>query len=537
MLCRITGVGFGIPLLIHVKRNPLLLLLGLSAAGLATGYVAKRLAGPAATVLAASDASSPDGASDKRGTAASASPATAAVLKSVRQSTIRSTDTLETAKTLEGPDAYHRLALWMVDATEPEIAAYWQHYRQQKNRSNDVTDLIFINWTRIDPRAATTAAKGTGDEHYAWWAWACHDPKTALETAIAENPDRVNNVTWGIGEFHKDWLREHFDELPEGARNNALQGMAKWDDGEDPAATLDFLKEKGYGFHPGIFNVLIRKDPWAAYDWIEENGSKVRSQYGGSFDAMATFVETVGEQYPDVLKRIADQAPSGEMKRKLEAVLFANLLKTDPEAAIAQAEETKAPVIAAQRLAVAGLSLVQKEPERAFELAQKIFEVNPDAMRGMTMIEYAGGSSGWGVGDQQVNELLDALLVRNPARLMELKFAEEKGHMLHSPLAQLAGKWAEQDINAMSEWVKRQEDPKVREPATSVIVLKLSNERQYEDAAGWALSLGESKIAQVEGVLARWKQSNPDDALQWLENSQLPEADLNQIKTSLGLQP
>jgi hypothetical protein len=532
-----TGVGFGIPQLIHVKRNPLLLLLGLSAAGLASGYVAKRVAGPASPAVVASDGASPAGTPDKRGTTATASPATAAVLKSISQSTIRSTDTLEIAKTLEGPDAYHRLALWMVDASEPEIAAYWQHYRQQKSRSNEITDLIFINWTRIDPRAATTAAKGTGDEHYAWWAWACHDPKTALETAIAENPDRVNNVTWGIGEFHKDWLREHFDELPEGARNNALQGMAKWDDGENPLDTLNFLKEKGYGFHPGIFNVLIRKDPWAAYDWIEENGSSARSQYGGSFDAMSTFVETVGEQYPDVLKRIADQAPSGEMKRKLEAVLFANLLKTDPEAAIVQAEETKAPVIAAQRMAAAALSLVRKEPERAFELAGKIFAANPDALSGMTMVEYAGGSSGWGSGDQQVSELMDALLIQDPARVMELKFAEDQGHRHNSPFAQLASKWAEQDINGLSEWVNRQDDPKVREPAAAVIVNKLSNEQQYEDAAGWAMSLGDSKIAHVQNVLATWRQSNPDEALQWLDNSQLPEADRNQIKTSLGLQP
>lgn len=523
--------------LIHVNRNPLLLLVGLSAAGLASGYAAKRLAGPSSSVVVASDGASLAGTPAKGGSAASASPATAAVLKSISQSKIRSTDTLDTAKTLTGPDAYHRLALWMVDATEPEIAAYWQHYRQQKGRSNEITDLIFINWTRIDPHAATSAAKGTGDEHYAWWAWACHDPKTALETAIAANPDRVENVTSGIADFHKEWLREHFDELPESARNKALEGMANWDNVENPGKMLEFLKEKGLGFQPGIFKVLVRKDPWAAYDWVKENGSTVRSPSGGSFDAMASFVEVVGEQYPEVLKRIADQAPSGEMKRKLEKVLFDNLLNADPEAAIAQAEETKAPLIATQRLAAAGLSLVQKEPERAFELAQRIFDANPDAMRGTTTIEYAGSSSAWGMGVPEVNELLDALLNRDPARLMELRFAEEKGHMLHSPLAQLAGKWAEQDIDGLSEWVKRQADPKVREPTTAVIVHKLSNERQYEDAAGWALSLGDSKIAHVEDVLAKWKQSNPGEALKWLEDSQLPEADLNKIKNSLGFQP
>jgi hypothetical protein len=486
------------------------------------------------------------GPRSRGGAAAEISPATSAVLKSIGQSTIRSSDTLESVKALEGKDLYARLALWMVDASEPEIAAYWHHYRQQEKRQNEITDLIFINWTRIDPRAATTAAKGTSDEHYAWWAWACHDPKTALETAIAENPDRVNNVTWGIGEFHKDWLREHFDELPENARNNALQGMAKWDDGEDPMATLEFLKEKGYGFHAGIFKVLIRKDPWAAYDWIQANGSSAQSQYGGSFDAMGAFVVTVGEQYPEVLKRIADQAPSGEMKRKLEAVLFANLLKTDPEAAIEQAKTTEAPMIAAQRLAAASMSLIGTDPERAFELAGDLFACDSAALGGFMNVETPGGGSGWGSGNPAVEQLMDALISKDPARAMamNLSWVEEtlagpKAHELPPTreFSQLAMKWAEKDIGAYSDWVKGQQDPKVREPAAAALINQLQQGQQYEDAAAWAMSLEQSRFHQVQNVVMNWRENSPDDAVQWLESSELPAAEIQQIKTSLGIQP
>jgi hypothetical protein len=516
-----------------VNRNPLLLLVGLSAAGLASGYVAKRLAGPGAPAAVANDASLPAGKSDPRG---AASPATAAVLKSIGQSAIRSTDTLETAKTLEGPDAYRRLALWMVDASEPEIAAYWQHCRQQQGRSNEITDLIFINWTRLDPRAATAAAKGTGDEHYAWWAWACHDPKTALETAIAENPDRVNNVTWGIGEFHKDWLREHFDELPEGARNNALQGMAKWDDGENPLETLNFLREKGHGFHEGIFKVLVRKDPWAAYDWIEENGSNLRGQYGMPFDAMGSFVEIAGEQYPDVLKRLADQAPSGELKRKLEKVMFENLLKTDPEAAIEQAKQTKAPAVAKERLAAAGLALVGKEPERGFELAESLFAAHPGALSGMTRIEYSGGSSGWGGGSEEVNQLMDALMIRDPARVMKMASSDPGGGS-GSPLNQLATKWAEQDIAGYSEWAKRQDDPQVREQAAGVMVNKLQEEQQFEDAAAWAMSLEQSRSNYLANIGYQWNRTDPEGFAAWLENAELTDSEFEIMQSTIRLNP
>jgi hypothetical protein len=155
----------------------------------------------------------------------------------------------------------------------------------------------------------------------------------------------------------------------------------------------------------------------------------------------------------------------------------------------------------------------------------------------MTRVDHPGGSSGWGSGNPQVVELMDALLLQDPVRVMEMKFPEEGGSIHNSTFAQIAGKWAEQDLDGLSEWVNQQQDPKLREPAAAVIVSKLSREQQFEDAAGWAMSLGESKIAHVRTVLANWRESNPDEALQWLESSQLPDGEVTYIKNSLGFQP
>lgn len=446
-------------------------------------------------------------------------------------STLRSTDTLETLAALDDKSLYARLALWMVDASEQDIAAYWQSYRQKKDRDNDINDLIFINWTRLNPAGAIAAAAGTKDEHYAWWAWSCHDPKAALTAAIAKNPDRVNNVTWGIGEFHPEWLREHFDEIPESGRDNAFEGLAKWDDHSDPLEILKFLKEKGLGGNDGLFKTLARRDPWAAYDWIQENGTRQLGIYGGSLDLLGDFIETVGESDPEVLQRIAEQTPAGEMKRKFEAAFFASLVKSDPEEAMKQAFETKAPVIATERIATVGLSLVSTDPDKAFELAKTMFEKNPDALNLMTTIRYENGSSRSGSNNETSSRFMTSLLAEDPERVMTMVLPAKAENIGQSAFKQLAGTWAAQDVEGYAHWVNGQTDPAVREPAARMLIFQLQNEENYSEAAEWTMSLQQpSRDSQLDYIVGQWSRNSPEEARLWLESADLPE----DLKQKLG---
>lgn len=435
-------------------------------------------------------------------------------------SSLKSTDTLETLVALDDKSLYARLALWMVDASEQDIAAYWQSYRQKTNRDNDINDLIFINWTRLNPAGAIAAATGTKDEHYAWWAWSCHDPKAALTAAIAQNPDRINNVTWGIGEFHPEWLREHYDEIPESGRDNAFEGLAKWDDHSDPLEILRFLKGKGRGVSEGLFQTLAKRDPWAAYDWIQENRTRLSDPFRNSSDLLEGFIKTVGESNPEVLQRIAEQTPAGEMKRKFEAAVFDSLVKSDPEEAMKQALETKAPLIAAERLAKVGMGLVSTDPDKAFELAGRLLESSPYALESRNKVETPGCMSYYGVSDQDPGkQFITALLEKDPDQVMDLCLAGARA----SALTDIGNMWAQQDVKGFAEWVDRQSDPKTRESAAGTLVNQLQNQHQYAEAIEWAMLTGNQRYDRIQNLLRFWNQEDPEQVGQWFETSDLPE--------------
>ncbi|MES2923634.1 MAG: hypothetical protein V4819_18910 [Verrucomicrobiota bacterium] len=518
-----------------MKKSALPLIVGLGAAGFLSGFAGKRLTGnpPVST----SEKASERVADDRDSAENSPAPPSSATAKPAKPSSLRSTDTLESLAKLDHESLYSHLALWMIDASEQDIAAYWATVRDKKDRTNDVTDLVFINWTRLNPRGAIAAVAGTSNEHYAWWAWGCHDPQGALAAAITANPDRVNNVAWGIGEFHGDWLRKNFDRIRESAKGNALSGLGKWDDTNEPEEILEFLKTNGNRFNPGIFGTLIRKDPWAAYDWIQKNGSTITNQYGSTNVAMDMLVKSMGENQPDALQRLAEQTPSGEARRKMEATLFENLLKTDPDAALEQATSTQAPRIAAERLAAVGLSLAQSDPDKTLELTQKLFAIYPDALSGMTWVKIPGGSSGSGSNIKAVQELVDGLMSKDPAKVLEMvPPATEGSGSGDGAFSTLAGKWANQDLVAYTEWVNRQSDPKIRDQAASVVVDQLTNQKQFLEATEWAMSSEKTKT-HVVNIIYQWSRTNPDDARAWLDSADLPDSQKGSIRDVLQNNP
>jgi len=429
---------------------------------------------------------------------------------------------------IEGEPSFQRLAAWMMQASEPEIAAYWQFYRQKKNRSNDINDLIFINWTRLDPKAAIAASTGTPDEHYAWWAWTCHDPKQALATVMATRPERLNNVTWGLGEFHAEWVMEHFKEIPEEGRGNAIQGMTKWDDFPDPKRILDFLKEQGRGFNARMFKSLVRKDPWAAYEWLKENEGALASQ-GGPEQGARLLAETMKESSPEMLERFATQLPAGEMKRKVEAMLFESLATSDPDQALAQASATKSSVIAVNRFATLGLALVDKDPDRAMEVARQLFEAHPEGLMSRTVVVGPRGMSSSGSYDETASKLVDRLLGIDPAAVMEMQSASAEGQSFHL----VARKWAEQDFTAYAEWVNKQTVPETRDAAAAVVIRQLQTDAHYEEAVEWAMSSEKLRQQELSQLMSYWRGNDPKAAEEWLKSAPLTEQERKQFQSNL----
>jgi hypothetical protein len=430
-----------------------------------------------------------------------------------------SSDTLESILAIEGDPSFKRLAAWMMQASEPEIAAYWQFYRQKKNRSNDINDLIFINWTRLDPKAAIAASTGTPDEHYAWWAWACHDPKQALATVMSTRPDRINNVAWGLGEFHANWVMEHFHEIPENGRDNAIRGMTKWDDSPDPKRILDFLRENGEGFNQRMFKSLVRKDPWEAYEWIKANGAAI-SNYGGPEYVTRALVETMKDSSPEMLEQFASRLPAGDMKRKVEAVLFEALVASDPDQALAQATATKSSAVAVDRFATLALALSKTDPGRALEVTRRMFEANPGALISHSVIEGPGSLSYTSASDQTASTLVDRLLTIDPAAVMEMQSVSAR-----NSFQTVADKWATQDFSAYAEWVDKQTVPEVRDEAAGVVIGRLRSDAHYEEALEWAMSSEKLRRDHLLQLATSWKRSDPEGAREWLKSAPLTESE------------
>lgn len=528
------GVGISMTPPTPVKGKPVLLFLGLCAAGLATGHVVRRsISAPAGGPVAGVESSAAAASGPGDGAGSRPVPVPTKALTHVAGSALKSKDTLESIKTADGPDFYSRVALWMVDASEDDLKSFWDHYRQKENRANEINDLIFINWTRINPQGATAAAKGTPDEHYAWWAWACHDPATALAAALAGNPDRVNNVTWGIGEFHPDWLLEHFNELPEESRGNALAGLAKWDDRANPEKILDFLAANNGGFHLGLFKVLAMRDPWSALDWLQQKGTEQNYyQYGDGRDAMSMLLDTASGQHPDVFKRMIEQTPPGDLKRRMESALFDKQLESDPEAAIAELKDIKAPLILAERYSKAAMHYLATDPEMAFELARQMLEQCPNAMSLNTRVEIEGSSRTWGSGGSaELQNLMAALMAKDPVRTVSLNLPKEgDSYEASSTFINLTNQWAENDLGGLANWVNGQAEPAVRDRAISVIVDKSVEHGDYESAVEWAKSSTKPDKA-LRNVVLNWGRRDPEGARAWLGSADLDEAlakELNQ---------
>ncbi len=503
-----------------MKNSPLFLILGLSGAGLLSGLAARRMT-QGASVLA------PAPAPVETGTSSGATAPEAAFSKPDKAAPIpvplpASTDTVEILLAVDDATLYPRLAAWLLGAGEQDIAAYWNGYRTRKNREMYIADLVFINWTRLNPSGAIAAVAGTKDDYFPWWAWTAHDPQAALAAAMATAPKMVDRVARGIGGFHPDWLREHLDQIPEASRSSALSSFKEVGDTENPLETLKFIRENSMDFDKGIFKSLVRKDPWEAFEWIQQNPSLQTGRYRSENGPLDVLLDTMITDHPDDLKRLVAQTPSGEMKRKMEAAIFENLLETDPAAAIAQAKATDSAVIAAERFAKIGLGLIKTDPDQAFEMARKLMAINPGRRDTSMRVEYPNGSSSWGGNEDGSSELVAALIARDPARLMEIAIPPDGVKPNQSQFFSWAThQWANQDLVSYTNWVNQQTDPGIRESAVGPVVSQLSQLGQFTEAIEWARGSETTENSYLYTIFYQWGRVDPAGAAGWLETSGL----------------
>ena len=435
----------------------------------------------------------------------------------------RSTDNVDSILLLDPASNYARIARWLATAGEQEIAGYWEGY-QKGPRTVAVTDLIFINWTRRNPQAALASVVGTGDERYAWWAWTASDPQGALAAAEAAGTEVASEqFAYGIGDFNPDWLRANLDRVPSGFRGEAFGRMKNWPAGQEPLASLKFTNENGMEFDPRIFQNLVRKDPWAAFEWLKGNPDK--DPFSNHDQRVNTLASTLAREKPEELERLAAGTSQGAARRTMEQALFDHLLESDPTAALEQARAVGAPLIAAQRLGQIGLGMLSTDPEKAFEIAREILAANPEHLDIRNCIEYENGSI-QGVDRGKANELMDALFAKDREKTLAAMAVPPAGkNSVSGVFSQYAAKWAEDDLDGFMAWTDRQSDA-VQQVSSEQIGFKLAKSAAFSEAIEW---MGRAPAVgfPYSFVLSQWQGADPAAAAAWVENSDLT----NELKT------
>lgn len=288
---------------------------------------------------------------------------------------------------------------------------------------------------------------------------------------------------------------------------------------------MELLKEHDQ-FNPVVFATLVRNDPWAAYEWFQQNRRIMSGTSGDTSYAMDFLVTAMGESQPEALARLAKQTPAGLLKRKMEVALFKNLLATDPQAALLEAKSTQAPEIAAERLAAVGSSLAKSDPAEALAIASLLFPICSKAS--MQLPEGSHPSGSYSI--PGIYEFFDALIATNPAAVLELAISRHgPSDQAPTSLSHLTQRWAQDDLPAYADWVNRQSDPAIRSEAESVVIQELQSNEQYPEAIKWVMSNESSKKRYLESVLRSWRDEESAAALQWLKAADLPEEERRQL--------
>jgi hypothetical protein len=345
------------------------------------------------------------------------------------------------------------------------------------------------------------------------------DPQASLAAAIAAGPDILGNVVTGIAKFHPDWLRGHFEEIPKAARASALDGLAESDRGQNPRDLLKFLKEHSNSINPDAIEAFAREDPWAAIEWATWSPI-LYDPFAGEKVSLHFVIRTLADESPDELARIAERTPSGKAKLEMEAALFANLVKTDPAAALEQAKAATVPRAAAERYAAIGSDVVNTDPEQALQLAKDLFAACPGAFNLTARVEYPEGGYDQSLDLPGVTMFMRPLMTRRPAKVMELiaSLPPESGNEQFNTFSH---PWIDQDFVAYTDWVNMQTHSDIRQKGASLIAERLRYSRDYQEAAVWALSMDVSDTDPLKRVLEDWQGQDLEEPVRWLENANL----------------
>ncbi|GAA5481235.1 hypothetical protein [Haloferula sargassicola] len=399
----------------------------------------------------------------------------------------RSADTVEDLELLEDGPLYGRLALWLQDAEVADIARFWESYRQREATDSWTIDLIFSRWTRLDPRGAIAAVKGTDQEGIAWWAWGMNSPEKALAAVKAEAPRYGSYVLRSVGQFHGGEAGKWRELYPEFVDWRSIEGLSEGLARQDPRAALDFALEHGQVDEDRLVSWL-RDDPVAAIDWAMQND---RDQHGSQNPTRIVF-NTLLREDPEMASNLIHGMPVGKTRHELEMELFRQTADEDPDAAEKAARQAPSDRIRVEQLMMVGKVLLRDDPDRAFGLLAEALDFCPDALNGVKLHFGPNGLQSSGAEDDSLRDLRSRLVEADPERLMDMvsgRFSEEQMREFGN---EVFPRWAEAEPQGLAEWLNQAEAGEVRDQGVFQLSSYLSQLGSIQEAVDWVKSMDAS---------------------------------------------
>lgn len=434
-------------------------------------------------------------------------------------STSPSSDTAADLHALSTADLYDRLALFLLTAKPGDFPIFYEEFKTRPNRSDDLNGLLFINWTRLDPEAAIAATRGTDDFRYTYWAWACHDPGKALATAIERN-EGIENAASGIGEFHPAWLKKNWNLIPKNQRINALQGLTKWPDTQNPEDTLrTFMAMGSYSLltDEKTLLALARQDPVKAYQFFQETSANLGSDFTEKI--LDSLLNTLSLHEPSLLGEIAAASKSPVDKNKIQLAQFESLLRQTPESAKAMIESTPKSILKEDLSISYANHLLSTDPEKGFEYGVDFLKNDHDSSGRVSMIRHENGQSFRGHSYEAPAELISNLIRQNPSALLNEFIPDPNSKGGYNTFRNASSRWAHHDLDAYAEWVQgHQDNPVAYQNGVTDIVSNLKDRGEFEAGMEWAQSVPTKERGsdyQIKSLFKSWSRRHPEAATAW----------------------
>lgn len=371
---------------------------------------------------------------------------------------LRSTDTVEVLAALHEDELYERLALWLVDASVEDMAAWWSATKENEDLHFRFRDLVFMRWTALDPAGAVGAAAGTPYEHIPWWAWAKNDSDAAFREAMMRGGDRVGWVLRSIGQKDPERALRLLDEHPDLEPSTGLDGIVFGLTSRDPEAAVVLQHERGGGFDSTALEAWLRDDPHAAFDWF----LRQRQEFGAGYPdgRQQALIEALARENPELLGEFAAGLPAGALRRELEAAAFDHLLATEPERALATAADHPSPHVATRQLAKAALAA--DDPAVVRGVLSQILKINPNPLHDRHPIHVPGGQSMGGRTNDECALLMGRMIADDPHGLLDALLAADPEEPWTESAEHAASLWMARDPDAFGAWASGLEDENLR---------------------------------------------------------------------------